>query len=386
MTDKVKKFLTIVALFSIIFSASPVFALTAKEIQRQKLLEQQAQAQALANQKAAEAAQMKQQIAQVDSQINQTTSALNQTTGQIDQTEATITALSAQIATEEQNLTKEKDKLSKVISEWYMDGDGGLLNVVVGSNNISEVVSKQQYYDSVKQQLTSSIAKINNLKNELNGKKADQEKQKVGLLDLQKQQSAYRQTVVDQKSFKTSMLNMTTSEQQQYLALVSKLKNDISVVSAQIYAERRASSSGTMGNLGYPYKQPPGVYVVDPWNFYQSECTGYAAWYWNARLGKPWINTQPGRGSAKYWPEMVAANNSKYGTHYSVSQTARVGAIVSWYGPLYSGDQWGHVAIVEAVHGNGTIDVSEYNWSYEHNGGIRYNINPGSWGSYSYIY
>lgn len=380
MNFKVKKFISMFTLAGIIFSSTPALALTAKEIQRQRLLEQQAQAQALANQKATEAAQMKQQIAQVDTQINQTTSALNQTTGQLGQTETTIESLKSQIAQEEQNLSKEKEKFSKVISEWYMEGEGGLLTVVVGSNSLSEVVSKQQYYDSVKQQLTASIEKINTLKTELNNKKAEQEQHKLGLIDLQKQQSSYRQTIVDQRSFKTSMLNMTTAEQKQYLALVEKLKNDIGHISAQIYAERRASSSGTVGSLGYPYKQPPGVYVVDPWNFYQSECTGYAAWYWNARLGKRWTNTQPGRGSARYWPEIARTLG------YSVSSTPRVGAIVSWAGPLYSGDQWGHVAIVEAVNSDGTIDVSEYNYSYEHNGGTRSHISPGHWGSFSYIY
>ncbi|TSC93087.1 MAG: N-acetylmuramoyl-L-alanine amidase [Candidatus Berkelbacteria bacterium Athens1014_28] len=376
----IKKLLMSVAIFSIVFSSTSAFALTAKEKQRQELQAQQAAAQAAANQKAAEAAQMKQQIAVVQGQINQTQSALDQTGSSISETQSNIDNLSAQIKTAEENLASEKAKLNAIISQWYMDGDRGFLEIVVGSNNLSELMARQKYYNSIKLQINSEMTKISDLKIQLAEQKLQQENKKVELVGLQNQQSAYKQSVVNQKSLKTSMLNMTEAQKSAYLATVAKLQKDIAQISAQIYAERRSISGGTAGSLGYPYKQPPKVYVLDPWNFYMSECTGYVAWYWNVKRGKRWYNTQPGRGSARYWPEIASTLG------YSVSGTPQVGAIVSWYGPLYSTDIWGHVAIVEAVNGDGTIDVSEYNWSYEHDGGTRSHINPANWGSYSYIY
>jgi surface antigen len=99
--------------------------------------------------------------------------------------------------------------------------------------------------------------------------------------------------------------------------------------------------------------------------------------------GKHWINTRPGSGSAYNWPAL--AGDPQNG--YSVSSTPRVGAIISWNRPMYPNDQWGHVAIVEGVNSDGTIDISEYNYLYSERFSRRLGVNPADEGvSYSYIY
>lgn len=374
-----KRFLIFLAILSIIFSSTSAFALTAKEKQRLELQQQQAAAQAAANQKAAEATQMKQQIVVVQNQINQTQNALDQTGSQINETQANIDGLVAQIKTAEENLAKEKGKLNSIISQWYMDGDRGFLEMIVGSNNLSELMARQKYYTSIKQQINSQMTKISELKTQLSEQKLQQENKKIELSGLQQQQTAYKQSVVNQKNLQTQMLNMTEAQKSAYLATVAKLQKDIAQISAQIYAERaknKHNETWVYGTSSYPYS---GIDEPDAWGFLTRECTSYVAWYWNVKLGKDWNNTQPGRGSARYWPEIAGTLG------YSVSGTPRVGAIISWYGPLYSGDQWGHVAIVEAVNSNGTIDLSEFNWSkyaYTYRG----NVNPSDYGAYNYIY
>ncbi len=358
---------------------SPVFALTSKEQQKAALEQQQAEVQAQADQKAAEAATMKGQIAVVNNQINETQTALNQTNNSISGTQAIIDDLANQITEQENKLAEEKEKLNQVITNWYMEGDVGFFETLFSSDSLSNMVSKQQYYDSIKLQVTTTMEKINDLKTQLNTQKNDQQNKMVELKDLQQQQNSYKQSVVDQKNLQTQMLNMTLSQQQQYLSVVKKLQSEISKVSAEIYAERmrnRYNESIIYGSSSYPFGS---IDQPDPWDFLTRECTSYAAWYWNVKRGKHWYNTQPGRGSARYWPEIARTLG------YSVSSTPRVGAIISFYGPLYSGDQWGHVAIVEGVNGDGTIDISEYNWSkYAYT--YRRNVNPANYGSYSYIY
>lgn len=367
---------TILALF--MFFSQSIFAYAVSQQDLNNAKAQQQQAQAAANQKAAEAAQMKSQITVITGQINSTQSALDQTNGDISSTQGVINDLSNQITAQENKLAEEKNKLNQIISSWYMEGNVGFFETLFSSDNLSAMVSKQQYYDSIKQQVNNTMIQINDLKAKLATQKSDQQKKMADLQSLQQQQTSYKQSVVSQKDLQTQMLNMTQTQQQQYLALAAKLQNDISHISAELYASRQKSSPGTPGALGYPYMQPPGVYVLDPWNFYESECTGYAAWYWNSR-GKHWINTRPGSGSAWNWPVLAADQG------YSVSQTPRVGAIISWQAGSLSSD-WGHVAIVEAVNGDGTINVSEYNWSYNHGGDIKNNLNPASRGGYSYIY
>lgn len=379
MTKKLlEKFIAIsLALMTLFYQTSFVNAVTQQDLNNKKAQQQQAQAQA--EQKAREAAQMKTQIAVVDDQISQTQTALNKTGSDISSTQAAIDDLGNKISEQERKLTEEKTKLNDVVSNWYMEGNVGFFETLFSSDSLSALVSKQQYYDSIKQQVSSKMTEINELKTSLGNQKSDQQKKMADLQSLQQQQTSYKRSVEGQLVLKTQMLNMTQTQQQQYLALAAKLQNDIAHISAELYAQRRASASGTPGALGYPYMQPPGVYVLDPWDFYMSECTGYAAWYWNARLGKPWNNTRPGSGSAWNWPALARDQG------YSVSGTPRAGAIISWSASSLT-SQWGHVAIVDSVNSDGTINISEYNWSYNHGGDTRSHVNPGNYGSYSYIY
>lgn len=348
---------------------------------QQKLQQAQAAAaaaQAAADQKAKEAAAVQAQISVVNTQIDESQTALNQTVGQISDAEKNIEELSAKIKTEEENLAKQKDKLNAIISNWYMEGDSGFIEVVMSSNNLSQLVDKQQYYDSIKQQISTTMEKINQMKAELNQKKSDQEAKKAELESLKTQQTTYKNSIESQKTQKTNMLNMTVAQQTAYLAQVEKLKKDIASISAAIYAERQKNKyneSIVYGSSSYPFS---AIDEPDPWSFLTRECTSYAAWYWNVKLGKTWTNTRPGSGSAWNWPALASDQG------YSVSSTPRVGAFITWQSSSLT-SQWGHVAIVEKVNGDGTIDVSEYNWSkYAYT--YRKNVTPGNYGGYSYIY
>lgn len=361
---------------TIFYSGGLVFAATQQDLNKKKA--EQQQAQALADQKMAEAGQIKNQINVINGQISESQAALNKTTAEVAETEKSIDSLTAQITEQEKELADQKTQLSKVVANWYMQGDYGVLETMIGADNLSDFLSIQKYYDSIKQQIVSTVAKIKDTKAELSAQKTEQEKKRADLTSLQNQQTAYRNSIQSQKNQQTAILGMTQTQQQQYLATVSKLQSEITKISAELYAQRQRSrwdESIIYGSSSYPFS---GIDELDPWNFLTRECTSYAAWYWNVRLGKRWVNTRPGSGSAWNWPALAADQG------YSVSGTPRVGAIISWQaGSLTSG--WGHVAIVETVNGNGTINLSEYNWSkYAYT--YRSNVNPANYGGYSYIY
>jgi len=128
-----------------------------------------------------------------------------------------------------------------------------------------------------------------------------------------------------QKSQKDTLLNQNVAEKAQYQATLADLQKERSQISEAIYAQRRASGGITFGSSGYPYS---AIDVPDPWRFLTRECTSYGAWYLNNVRGKNWYTTQPGRGSAGYWDEIAATLNAQ-GGNWSVSQTPRVGAVIS---------------------------------------------------------
>ncbi len=101
-------------------------------------------------------------------------------------------------------------------------------------------------------------------------------------------------------------------------------------------------------------KLPPGYDPSQDYNgFLHSQCTSYASWYWSNVLGKKFVDVGGGaNGNAGNWPEIAKAQG------YTVSETPVAGDIVSWPGM----GQYGHVAIVQGVNPDGTINVSEMNY------------------------
>ncbi|MHA0286092.1 Ig-like domain-containing protein [Mycobacterium sp. C3-094] len=90
---------------------------------------------------------------------------------------------------------------------------------------------------------------------------------------------------------------------------------------------------------------------VDPWGFYNRECTSFVAWRLNSVNGVAFTNTMRGGrwGNATNW----AANARALG--YTVNNTPAVGS-VGWLSS-------GHVAWVAAVNGDSVV-IEEYNYGY----------------------
>ncbi len=128
-----------------------------------------------------------------------------------------------------------------------------------------------------------------------------------------------------------------------------------------------APASAPIPNVYYPFvgecpKPSGGAMRADPWNFYKCECTSYVASKLNRR-GVPFHNHYKGIrwGNASNWSN--AARDTGISQNASDRVTPRFGD-VAWF-------KSGHVAYVERVLPNGTIDISEYNYQYRHNYGTR---------------
>lgn len=383
-----KNFIKLIISFSIIVlviqSPTSAFAITAREAelnkQKQTLAAQQEAAKKAAEQKSAEAAKFQTQIDAADRKISETEDALQNTDQNITAAEENISNLAVKIKTEEDNLNTEDKKLNDILSSWYMEGETTLLDTVLDSDNLSQMMDKHEYYDSVKQQLLNSIDRINKIKEDLLAQKTEQQNKKTELENLKKEQIAYKQSVETQRNAKDSLLDMTLSQRSDYLKKVAQLEGEIDKVSDEIYAERlkakRGSEVWVYGTSAYPFTS---IDQPDPWGFLTRECTSYAAWYWNIKLGRSWYRGEgpSGTGHAYNWPSLASRNG------VSSHSSPEVGAIISWQ--KSSKMPYGHVAIVEKVNGDGTIDVSEYNWvKYAYS--YRRNVDPSYYGGYSYIY
>ena len=117
-------------------------------------------------------------------------------------------------------------------------------------------------------------------------------------------------------------------------------------------------SQAHAGTNDYPanLRDAPADSLIDPWRFYNRECTSFVAWRLNNRNGFPFKNDLNGDGrldfgNASNWPAAAKA----FG--YRVDSQPAIGAVAAWNG---------HVAWVEAVSADGTITVEDYNWGLTH--------------------
>ncbi|MCL5410549.1 MAG: C39 family peptidase [Patescibacteria group bacterium] len=225
-------------------------AATASQLQAQKdyYTAQAEAARKQAAQKAQQAQEVKQQISSISSQINQNMASLDLTQSQINDTNGKINEISANIKTEEDNLVVEKDKMNNILASWYMEGEGGLLETMIGANNLSEIVTKQQYYDSIKQQIRSNMDKINQMKADLQTEKGKQEAQMSVLNGLKDNQTQQQKMLESNKVMKNRLLNDTTAAVSDLNAQAQQAEakaQEIRKILASIYSSSKGTPMGS---------------------------------------------------------------------------------------------------------------------------------------------
>lgn len=104
--------------------------------------------------------------------------------------------------------------------------------------------------------------------------------------------------------------------------------------------------------------------LVDPWNFYNRECTSFVAWRLNNNNGIPFQNNNykvagTHFGSVQDWGAVAKSIS------ITVDTTPATGAVAWWYFSATSG----HVAWVTHVNSDGSVVVQDYNWGYPTNPG-----------------
>lgn len=140
-----------------------------------------------------------------------------------------------------------------------------------------------------------------------------------------------------------------------------KLGNGYWVADANVYtgSDRQAARPCVYDDYPYPNASMDGV---DPWNFYNRQCTSFAAFRinWNGTsTGKTFTNWYLGEhfGNAESWDDAARASG------VPVYNNPAVGRIAQWNPGVGGVSRYGHVAYVAAVYSSTDILIEEYNWS-----------------------
>lgn len=119
-----------------------------------------------------------------------------------------------------------------------------------------------------------------------------------------------------------------------------------------------APVDATVGRDDYPSRLKDAAQdsLVDPWNFYNRECTSFVAWRLNNDVGIDFHNWYDGY----HWGDAAIWKRAAVDSGVPVDDTATVGAI-AWWAKGSAGSSRGHVAWVMAVDSS-SITIEEYNY------------------------
>lgn len=321
--------------------------------------------------------------AQADSlqkEVDAITIQKNTIQAQIDLKQAEFDKITAEIKVNEQKIVQNQDALGTTIANMYVDNKISPLEMLASSQNIGEYVDKQSYRSTVRDQLKTTIDDIRDLKQKLESQKKDIERV------LAEEQFA-RNALAEKESQQQALVNQTRGQEAAYQQLTNTREQDkLKVQQAQqaaIEAAMRAASSRNGGSSvvnilpgdpnkgGYPWEA--GCYVdanawshggsggdgTDPLGYGCRQCVSYTAYKAGAKTG----NYPRYWGNANMWPSSARKAGIPTGS------TPRVGSV-----GVISAGAYGHVVWVEAVNGDGTVDISQYNY---------FNAGGSGWGHYS---
>ena len=204
--------------------------------------QQAAQGQALqdalnaANQKMKEAQGLKSEIDVLNASIAQIEASIALTNNQINQTQTEIDLTQQQINQKQAELNVQKENLYEAMRVMYETPQQSTLEIVVGSNSLSEVVDRAQYIEALSYQIQTTINTINNLKSELETKRNELEKKRNDLADLKAQQQAQKRGLDGQKAQKAALMAQAVDSQKAYEQKAAEARASLNQLNAQINA------------------------------------------------------------------------------------------------------------------------------------------------------
>ena len=278
-------------------------------------------------------------IAALQAQINGLQAQINANQAKADQLQIEITEAEIELA-------KQKHLMGQNIRAMYLEGDISTLEMLASSKNLSEFLDKEQYRTSVQDKVKTTLDRIKALRSELEAQKTKLDKILADQRSIQAELAAQRAEHSRLLALNQSQRNSLNGQIKANSSKMSELRRQQAIENARLFGNGVINK---VDGSGYPWPNVsfPNT-IVDPWGMYKRQCVSYTAWkvaasgrhmpYWG------------GHGNANLWDD----NARRAGI--PVDRNPRVGDVA-----VSNSGYYGHVMYVEAVYGDGTIYISQYN-------------------------
>ncbi len=289
---------------------------------------------------------------------------------QVDLSQAKYDQLVQQIADNEAKLLNQQQFLADTLTQLYVDSDTSTVEMLAGSASIGDIISKEDYRTTIRNQALSAIEDVKTLKAQL-------AKQQVEVKQVLADQTSQRNDLAAREAEQAQLLADTQGQESAYQAQIGSKNAQISDLRSQ---QRAANSrlggavAGDPNHGAYPnnWYSAPKDSLTDDWGMYNRECVSYTAWkVFEAGKYMPYWG---GHGNANQWPASARADGIPTGG------TPRVHSVA-----ISMAGGYGHSMWVEAVNGDGSIYVSQMN--FDLNGSYsEMRVSAGTASNLTYIY
>lgn len=307
----------------------------------------QAQANALQRQidsNNAQALQYQKQAAGLQTKVNQLSAQIGSINAQIELTNVKIAQLQADLDKAQVELERQKGLLKASMRALYKKGGASTVELLAASDSFSQFINDQEYLERLKGSIQDSTEKVILLKQQIQ----DQKLQQQNLLEQQKNQ---RDVLAVKQQEQQVLLDQTKGQESLYRSAAEQLRQQQAAVNAQI-AKIGEVNYGSSTSYPWANYQPWSFdsCYLDPWGMCVRQCVSYTAWK-VAHSGRNMPNWG-GYGNANQWPSDARAAG------IPVDGNPKVGDVA-----ISTAGYYGHAMYVENVNGNGTIRVSQFNYT-----------------------
>jgi murein DD-endopeptidase MepM/ murein hydrolase activator NlpD len=268
-----------------------------RDIQK-KITEQQKVLDATRSRKAT----LQNQLASLDEQIKLSELQLESINANIEKITADMDQLNGQLVDAEVQIFENKKVLREAIKEVYMRQRVGVLEVLVGSTNLSDFMSQVEYITTIQGRITNSITVMRKLNDALKDQKVKLEKADIEIKQLQSSKQLEQQSLDSQQNSKQGLLQDATLTEAEYQRRIRESALEEAAIQAEIAQLTSNLTKNTLvppGKLLWPIPaRKVSAYFRDPDYFKIFKV-------WHSAIDVPTPQATPIRAPANAFVEKV---------------------------------------------------------------------------------
>lgn len=317
------------------------------------------------------------QIAQFDTQIQLTQLKIRDAQATIDQLEKEINVLGFRIDYVTENIQKLEALVKKRIVATYQQSFVSNLELVLASNDFSDLILRVQYLREVQENDRRILASLNQTRSNYANQKDDREAKQAQIEENKKKLLGLKTSLDSQKAEKQAFLRVTQNDESKYQRLLAQAQAEVAIAFGggtetyirdikagdsigSVISGRSGCSTGT--HLHFEVHK--NANVDDPNNYLSSTAFDYPysesdSGSINPQGSLPWPISSPihitqGYGMTPYAQSGTYNGNPHFGIDmYTDSSTVKAVKDGKLYGGSYSGCSYGPLIYAKVKHDEG---------------------------------